>query len=41
LTDSNGVAIGSGKTATIDLLADKTLFIKEAIDPAEYEKTNA
>jgi len=37
LTDSNGNVIGSGNINTVDLLDVKTLFIKEAIDPAEYE----
>jgi len=37
LTDEHGNVIGSGKITTIDLLDVKTLFIKEAIDPAEYE----
>jgi len=38
LMDENGNVISSSKTTTIDLLAEKTLFIKEAIDPAEHNK---
>jgi len=37
LTDNKGNALGSGKVTTIDLLEERTLFIKKAIDPAEYE----
>jgi len=39
LADSDGNIIGSGNVQTIDLL-DVKLFIKEAIDPAEYEQSN-
>ncbi|MCL2440222.1 MAG: HD-GYP domain-containing protein [Treponema sp.] len=41
LTDNSGNVIGSGNVTTIDLLEVKTLFIKEAIDPAEFKRTNA
>jgi len=41
LMDENGNVISSSKVTTIDLLAEKTLFIKEALDPVEYEKANA
>jgi HD-GYP domain-containing protein (c-di-GMP phosphodiesterase class II) len=36
LMDEKGHVISSANSTTIDLLAEKTLFIKEAIDPAEY-----
>jgi HD-GYP domain-containing protein (c-di-GMP phosphodiesterase class II) len=36
LMDERGNVISSSNSTTIDLLAEKTLFIKEAIDPAEY-----
>jgi len=38
LMDDQGNIISSSKVTTIDLLAEKTLFIKEAIDPAEFDK---
>ena len=38
LTDSRGKVLDPGKNSTVDLLADKTLFIKHAIDPEEYAK---
>jgi len=41
LTDNKGNALGSRTVNVVDLLAEKTLFIKEAIDPVEYEKANA
>jgi hypothetical protein len=36
LTDRKGNALASGSMAIVDLLEDRTLFIKEAIDPADY-----
>jgi HD-GYP domain-containing protein (c-di-GMP phosphodiesterase class II) len=36
LTDRKGNALPSGSMAIVDLLEDRTLFIKEAIDPADY-----
>jgi len=36
LMDRNKKVINPGETPTIDLLADKTLFIRQAIDPAEF-----
>jgi HD-GYP domain-containing protein (c-di-GMP phosphodiesterase class II) len=41
LADENGKVLGSREVITIDLLDKKTLFIKEAIDPAEYTEQNA
>ncbi|MCL2721106.1 MAG: HD-GYP domain-containing protein [Treponema sp.] len=41
LMDKNGDALGSGNAVSINLLADRTLFIKEAIDPAEFTEKNA
>ena len=35
LMDKTGKVISSNKVPTVDLLADKTLFIKQAIDPGE------
>jgi len=40
LMDDKGDVLGSGNVIVIDLLADKTLFIKEAIDPAEFSEHN-
>jgi len=37
LTDDKGNVLSVGKVTTINLLEERTLFIKEAIDPAEYE----
>jgi len=36
LTDRKGNPLSIGSMATIDLLEEKTLFIKQAIDPADY-----
>ena len=36
LMDENGVVLDSGKDEVVDLLAEKTLFIKAAIDPSEF-----
>jgi HD-GYP domain-containing protein (c-di-GMP phosphodiesterase class II) len=36
LTDRKGNALGTGNMAIVDLLEDRTLFIKQAIDPADY-----
>ncbi|MCL2443561.1 MAG: HD-GYP domain-containing protein [Treponema sp.] len=36
LMDNKGNALGSGNMPIVDLLVERTLFIKEAIDPAEY-----
>jgi HD-GYP domain-containing protein (c-di-GMP phosphodiesterase class II) len=36
LTDRKGNALSIGSMAIIDLLEDRTLFIKQAIDPADY-----
>ena len=41
LADDKGNVIGTGNVNTVDLLEVRTLFIKEAIDPAEYEQSNA
>ncbi|MCL2809945.1 MAG: HD-GYP domain-containing protein [Treponema sp.] len=41
LMDKNGDALGSGNVVSVNLLADRTLFIKEAIDPAEFTEQNA
>jgi len=38
LADNKGNVIGTGNVTTVDLLEVRTLFIKEAIDPAEYEQ---
>jgi len=38
LMDNKGKVHGAGNLPKIDLLIDKTLFIKEAIDPAEYSE---
>ena len=40
LMDDGGRVISVGKAATIDLLEDKKLFIKEAINPADSDGTN-
>jgi len=40
LIDNTGNVLGPGKAQTIDLLADKTLFIKKALDPAELNNLN-
>ena len=40
LTDGKGEALDPGQDAVVDLLVDKTLFIKHAIDPEEYAKKN-
>jgi len=37
LMDENGRVINSRELTTIDLLEEKTMFIKEAIDPAEFD----
>jgi HD-GYP domain-containing protein (c-di-GMP phosphodiesterase class II) len=36
LTDRKGNALSTGSMAIIDLLEQRTLFIKQAIDPADY-----
>jgi len=36
LTDRKGNPLSAGNMANIDLLEDRTLFIKQAIDPADY-----
>jgi HD-GYP domain-containing protein (c-di-GMP phosphodiesterase class II) len=36
LTDKNANALSSGNMPTVDLLEERKLFIKEAIDPANY-----
>jgi len=36
LTDRKGNALSTGSMAIVDLLEDRTLFIKQAIDPADY-----
>ena len=41
LMDDKGKVFGSRDVVTIDLLAEKKHFIKEAIDPAEYNGANA
>ncbi|MCL2265805.1 MAG: HD-GYP domain-containing protein [Treponema sp.] len=41
LADKGGNALGAGEMKTVDLLAEKKLFIKGAIDPAEYSEKNA
>jgi len=41
LADTEGNALGAGDMKIVDLLADKKLFIKEAIDPATYTEKNA
>jgi len=41
LADNKGNVIGTGNVTTVDLLEVRSLFIKEAIDPAEYEQSNA
>ena len=40
LTESSGKVIDPEKITTVDLLSDKTLFIKHAIDPEEYANKN-
>lgn len=40
LTDENGSALDAASITTVDLLAERKLFIKEAVDPAEYERDN-
>ena len=40
LMDDKGKVFGSRDVVTVDLLADKKLFIKNAIDPAEYNGAN-
>jgi HD-GYP domain-containing protein (c-di-GMP phosphodiesterase class II) len=40
LTDENGNVLDANDELTIDLLIQKTLFIKNAIDPAYYNETN-
>jgi HD-GYP domain-containing protein (c-di-GMP phosphodiesterase class II) len=40
LMNSDGKVLKSGEGAVIDLLAERTLFIKNAIDPAEYAAEN-
>jgi HD-GYP domain-containing protein (c-di-GMP phosphodiesterase class II) len=41
LTDEKGNVFRPGKGEIRDLLNEKNLYIKEAIDPAEYNKNNA
>jgi len=40
LMDKRGKVISPGDVPTIDLLSEKTLFIKQAIDPGEFEESN-
>jgi HD-GYP domain-containing protein (c-di-GMP phosphodiesterase class II) len=40
LMDNSGRVISAGKVTTVDLLEDKKLFIKEAINPADSDGTN-
>ena len=40
LADDKGHVFGSREVTIIDLLEQRTMFIKEAIDPVEYEKAN-
>jgi len=40
LMDEKGDPIGSGKVITIDLLSEKTHFIKNAIDPVEFSSSD-
>jgi len=40
LMNDKGQAVNSNNASPIDLLADKTLFIKQAIDPAEFSQLN-
>jgi HD-GYP domain-containing protein (c-di-GMP phosphodiesterase class II) len=40
LMDENGNIFGSRDVKTINLLEERTLFIKEAIDPAEFSEHN-
>ncbi|MCL2186175.1 MAG: HD-GYP domain-containing protein [Treponema sp.] len=40
LMDKYKKVINPGETPTIDLLADKTLFIRQAIDPTEFNESN-
>jgi len=40
LTDENNNVLGISTMTVVDLLDDRTRFIKEAIDPAEYTKAN-
>jgi len=40
LMDNTGNVISSAKVTTVDLLEDKKLFIKEAINPADSDGTN-
>jgi HD-GYP domain-containing protein (c-di-GMP phosphodiesterase class II) len=40
LTDKDGKVIDSKDTVIVDLLEDKTIFIKSAIDPAEFDDSN-
>jgi HD-GYP domain-containing protein (c-di-GMP phosphodiesterase class II) len=40
LMDDSGKVLGSREVVIIDLLIEKTLFIKTAIDPAEFNVTN-
>jgi HD-GYP domain-containing protein (c-di-GMP phosphodiesterase class II) len=41
LADSKGRVVSTGNVTTVDLLETRNLFIKEAIDPAEYEQNDA
>jgi len=41
LMDNEGNVLASNEVVTINLLTEKTLFIKEAIDPAEFSGQNA
>ena len=41
LADNKGNVIGTGSVTTVDLLEVRSLFIKEAIDPVEYEQSHA
>jgi HD-GYP domain-containing protein (c-di-GMP phosphodiesterase class II) len=41
LIDASGKVLKTGEGSSIDLLTEKSLFIKTAIDPAEYNGSNA
>jgi len=40
LMDAEGNTISFRKKEIVDLLKEKTKFIKEAIDPAEFDKND-
>lgn len=40
LMDEKGNVLSSGKVIRIDLLSDKSMFIKNAIDPSEFSQTD-